>query len=259
MTALVLDALRARRVALVALLLGLLAISVGYLAMFPQLEEQLQAFAGDIPEFYDALVGDADFTTPAGYVRTQVYALVAPLVAAGVAIAAATGLAKQERAVTLTPTYLAPVSRSTLALSHLLTAWGIGLAAGIGVLVGVAIGAPLAGAEVPLGNIVAATVPFVGFTWAAAAVAWTVGCATGAPGAASGAGWAFIAVSFLANSFGEVIRDLSVLTDVSPWGWYGAGAPITDGFDPQGLLLFALAGLLVPVGLRAFGHRDLQL
>ena len=259
MTALVLDALRARRVALVAVLVGLLAISVGYLALFPQLEEQLQSFAGDLPDFYDALVGDADFSTPAGDVRTQVYALVAPLVAAGVAIAAATGLAKQERSVTLTPSYLAPVSRSTLALSHLLAAWGIGLAAGVGVFVGVLVGAPLAGAEVPVLDIVAATGSLVGFTWAAAVVAWAVGCATGSPGAASGAGWAFVAVAFLANSVGEVVRDLSWLTEASPWGWYGAGAPVTDGFDPMGLLLFALAFLLVPVGLRLFATRDLQL
>lgn len=259
MRPLVLDALRARRVAVVAVLVGLLAISVGYLAVFPQLEAQLQSFAGELPEFYDALVGDADFSTPAGYVRTQVYALVAPLVATGVAIAAAAGLAKQERAVTLTPLYLAPVSRATLAGAHLLAAWGVGLAAAIGVFVGVVIGAPLAGAEVGIGAIIAATVPFVGFTWAAAAVAWATGAGTGAPGAASGAGWAFVAVSFLANSIGEVVPSVSWLTDVSPWGWYGAGEAITDGFDPMSLLLFALAFVLVPLGVALFKRRDLQL
>lgn len=259
MTTLVLDALRARRVALVAVLLGLLAISVGYLALFPQLEEQLQAFAGEIPEFYDALVGDADFSTPAGYVRTQVYALVAPLVAAGAAIAAAAGLARQERSVTLTPSYLAPVSRSTLALAHVLAAWVVGLVAGVGVFVGVLIGAPLAGAEVPVVDILAATLSMVGFTWAAAAVAWAVGAATGSPGVASGAGWAFVAVAFLANSVGEVVTDLSWLTEASPWGWYGAGAPVTEGFDPMSLLLFAVALLLLPVGVSLFAHRDLQL
>lgn len=259
MRPLVLDALRARRVAVVAVLVGLLAISVGYLAVFPQLEEQLQSFAGELPEFYDALVGDADFATPAGYVRTQVYALIAPLVAAGVAIATAAGLARQERAVTLTPVYLAPVSRATLAGAHLLAAWGIGLAAAIGVFVGVVIGAPLAGAEVGIGAIIAATVPLVGFTWTAAAVAWVTGAGTGAPGAASGAGWVFVAVSFLANSIGEVVPSVSWLTDASPWGWYGAGAAITDGFDPMSLLLFALAFLLVPLGLQLFARRDLQL
>lgn len=259
MTPLVLDALRARRVALVVLVLGLLAISVGYLALFPQLEEQLQAFAGDVPDFYDALVGDADFSTPAGYVRTQVYALVAPLIAVGVAIAAAAGLARQERTVTLTSVYLAPISRSGIAGAHLLAAWSIGLAAAIGVFVGVVIGGPLAGAEMSIGAIVAATVPFVGITWAAAAVAWVVGAATGAPGAATGAGWAFVAVSFLANSVGEVISSASWLTNVSPWGWYGAGKAVTDGFDPMSLLLFVLAFALVPLGLSLFKHRDLQL
>ena len=259
MTALVLDTLRARRAGIIVVLLGLLALSVGYLSLFPQLEEQLQAFSGDLPEFYDALIGDADFATPAGYVRSQVYALTAPLIAAGVAISVANGLAKQERAVTLTPTYLAPVSRAQLALSHLAAGWGIGLAAGIGVFVGVAIGAPVAGADVGIVDVLAATVPFVGLTWAAASVAWTVGCATGAPGAGTGAGWAFIAVSFLLNSVGEVVPDLEVLTDISPWGWYGAGAAVTDGFDPSSLLLFVLAIALVPVGTSLFARRDLQL
>lgn len=259
MTALVLDALRARRVPTAVLALGLLALSVGYLAIFPQLEEQMAAFAGDLPEVYDALVGDADFSTPDGYVRTQVYALVAPLLAAGVCIAAAASLARGERDVTLTPTYLAPVGRVRLALSHLGVAWVTGLVAGAAVFVGVALGVPLAGADVGLDGIAAATVPFVGLTWAASAVAWATGCATGSPGAATGAGWAFVGVSFLMNSVGEVVVDLEVLTDLSPWGWYGAGAPITDGFDPVSLLLFVVALLLVPVGAWTFARRDLQL
>lgn len=259
MTALVLDTLRSRRVALLALLVGLFVISVGYLSVFPQLEEQLAAFAGELPEFYAAIIGDTDFSTPEGYVRSQVYALVAPLVAAGVAIAVGAGLAKQERAVTLTATYLAPVSRTQLALSHLLTAWGVGVAAGLGVLAGVLVGAPLAGADIAVLDVVAATLPFVGFTWAAAAVAWVVACGTGAPGAATGAGWAFVALSFLVNSVGEVVADAEVLTDLSPWGWYGAGSAITDGFDPQSLLLFVVAFLLVPVGTALFARRELQL
>ena len=259
MKTLVLDVLRSRRIALVILLLGLFGITVGYLALFPQLEEQLQAFAGDIPEFYDALVGDADFSTPAGYIRTQVYALLAPLIAAGVSIAVAAGLAKQERAVTLTPYYLAPVSRMALSGAHLLAAWTLGLVAGIGVFAGVLVGAPLAGAAVSLAGVAAATVALVGLVWAAAAVAWVVGAATGAPGAASGAGWAFVALSFLANSVGEVVEPLEWLTIVSPWGWYGAGAPVTDGFDPMSLLLFVIAVALVPVGIASFERRDLAL
>lgn len=259
MIPLVTDTLRGRRVGAIVLTAALAALSVGYLAMFPALEEQLQAFAGDIPEFYDALVGDADFTTPDGYVRTQVFALLAPLLAAGVAISAATGLARAERDVTLTPTFVAPVSRATLATSYLAVAWLIGLAGGLAVFVGVMLGAPLAGAEVGLDGIAAATVPFVGFAWAASSVAWAAGAATGSPGVAMGSGWGFVSLSFLANSFGEVIEDLSLLTDVSPWGWYGAGKAITEGFDPVSLLLFVVAFALVPVGVTAFTRRDLQL
>lgn len=259
MSTLTTDILRSRRIAIGALALGLLGLSIGYLAMFPQLEQQLQSFAGQLPDFYEALVGNADLTTAEGYVRTQVYALVAPLVVAGVAIATAAGIAKQERAVTLTAYYLAPVSRARLAWSFLAAAWTTGLAGGLAVFLGVVTGAPLAGASLGILDVAAATVPLVGFTWAASAVAWTAAAATGSPAVATGAGWGFVGTSFLANSIGEMVTDLEVLAELSPWSWYGAGAPITDGVDLTALLLFALAALLVPIGVRQFRARGLQL
>ncbi len=259
MIALLLDTLRSRRVSTLVLLGGLITISVGYLALFPQLETQLQSFAGDLPEFYGAIVGDADFSTPDGYVRTQVYALLAPLITAGVAMGAAAGLARAERDATLGATYLAPVSRDALALSYLGVAWSIALVGGVAVLVGVALGAPLAGAEVSMGGIVAATLPLVGVAAAASATTWAVGAATGAPGAASGAGWTFVGLSFLTNSVGEVVAGASWLTSVSPWGWYGAGKAIDEGFDPASLLLFAWAAGAAALGVWAFRRRDLQL
>lgn len=259
MTWLLLDGLRARRRALLGALVGLVVLSVGYLSVFPQLESQLQAFGGDLPEFYTALIGDADFTTPEGYVRTQVYALIAPFLVAGLAIAAGAGLARAERDVTLTVTYAAPVSRSTLALSHLGVAWAVALVGGVAVVLGVLVGAPLAGAQIALSDVLAATLPLVGIAGLAGTVAWAAGAATGAPGAATGAGWALLALSFVANSIGELVVDLGWLADVSPWSWYGAGAPIIDGFSPVSLLLFVLAGLVTLAGLAAFQRRDLQL
>lgn len=259
MTWLLLDGLRARRRVLVGALLGLVALAVGYLSLFPQLEEQLQAFAGDLPEFYTALIGDADFSRPEGYVRSQVYALVAPFLASGLAIAAGAGLARSERDVTLTTTYAAPVSRRALALAQLGVAWSVALVSGVAVVVGVQLGAPLAGADVGLSGIIAATVPLVGLAGLSGTVAWAVGAATGAPGAATGAGWGLLGLAFVSNSIGELVTDLGWLSNVSPWSWYGAGAPITDGFDPVSLLLFALAALVAVVGVVAFQRRDLQL
>lgn len=259
MTPLLLDGLRARARVLLALTFGLVALSVAYLAIYPQLEGQLQAFAGDLPEVYDALLGDADITTPEGYVRSQVFSLVAPLLVSGVAIGAGASLARAERDLTLGATYAAPVHRRTLAGARVALVAAVALLGGVAVVVGVVVGAPLAGADVALDAVVAATVPLVGLALFAGAVAWAVGAATGAPGAALGAGWALVGLSFVANSAGALVGDLAWLTDASPWGWYGAGAALTEGFDPASLLLFAGAAVAVVLGLVAFDRRDLHL
>lgn len=260
MTTLLADHLRARRVSLLALTGGLLFLSVGYLALFPSLEGQLQAFAGDIPDFYDALIGDADFTTANGYIRSQVYSLVAPLLLSGLAIAAGAALARAERSATLTPLFLSPVSRTALAGSYLATVLVVALIGGIAVIAGVVIGAPLAGAEVGLSSVVAATLPLMALAALVGSVAWAVGAVTGAPGAATGAGWGVIGVSFVLNSFGALIEDLSFLSDAQPWGWFGAGEAITESLSVSGLVALLVGTVLAGVGgILAFRRRDLQL
>ena len=66
-------------------------------------------------------------------------------------------------------------------------------------------------------------------------------------------------LSFVANSVGALVEDLAVLQDVSPWGWYGSGAALTEGFDATSWLLFVATAVVAAVGFVLFERRDLQL
>jgi len=115
MIALAVDLLRSRRTLLLGICAGLLAVAIGYLALYPSFEEQLQTFADDLPDAYKALLGDIDLATPEGYIRSQVYSLIAPLLIAGAAIAVGSGLARAERDQTLAVLAVTPLPRRSLA------------------------------------------------------------------------------------------------------------------------------------------------
>ncbi len=258
--ALLLDLGRARRRLVLGLLAGLAALTVMYLALYPTMKEQLELFAGEMPDAMRALIGDADLATPEGYLRSEVFALTAPLLVTALAIATAVALARSERDLTLTSVFTTPLSRRALATTHLVASLLVAVAGGAVVLAAILVGAPAAGAEVGLGAIAAATVHLVVFAAALGAVAFAVAAATGSPTAGLGVGWGLLVASFAANGVAEMLDGLGWLADVSVWGWYGGGAALTDGFDPTGLALLASLGVAASlVGIARFDGRDLDL
>jgi len=163
MRVLAFDLLRSRRVMTMGVSAGLLLVSIGYLALYPSFEEQLQNFADDLPDAYSAVLGDVDIASPEGYIRSQVYSLLAPLLIAGAAIAAGASLARAERDKTLAVFAMLPVSRRQLA-----GGWWLHMAIIVAVcsavtIAGVVIGAPLAGTDVGVDRIVLATAPMALF------------------------------------------------------------------------------------------------
>lgn len=260
MHALTLDLLRSRRTLIAGICAGLLFTSIGYLALYPSFDDQLQDLAADLPDAYKAFIGDADIASPEGYIRSQVYSLIAPLLIAGACIAAGSSLSRAERDQTLVVFAVQPLSRRQLAGAW----WGfvalVALICGLASFVGVIIGGPLAGADVGVGRIALATLPMLTFGLLVGSFALLVSTLTGAPGMATGLGWMAILVSFLANSLSELIDSLSWLSAISPWSWHGAGEAITGDFGGGSfVLLVAATALTAGAAIEAFRRRNLHL
>lgn len=260
MVALTLDLLRSRRILVAAIAAGLLFVSVGYLALYPSFEDQIQTLADDLPDAYKAFIGDADIGSPEGYIRSQVYSLIAPLLIAGAAISAGSSLARAERDQTLAVLAVTPLSRRRLALSWWLLVVLVAAIASCAACIGVLIGGPLAGASVGVDRVLLATLPMFMFAVVVGGVALLVSTLTGAPGAATGAGWIMILMSFLANSLAELIDGLHWLSRANPWSWHGAGEAITGPFDTVSFVLLTVLALVIgSIAVGRFERRNLHL
>lgn len=254
------DLFRSRRRLVVGLLAGLAAFVLLYLAIFPSLQEQMAAFSADLPDAMRAFIGEADIATPEGYIRSQAFSLSAPLLVSALAIAAGVAMTKSERDRTLTSVYFAPVSRTTVALTHAALVVLVSLAGGVVVALAVVVGGPLADAQVGLAHLAGACLHLAALATAMGAVAFGAANWTGSPATGNAAGWGLVAASFLANSIASLVDDLAWLGDAQPWGWYGSGAPIDTGVVWGDLgLLFGLAVLGIAAGVRGYVRRDLQL
>jgi ABC-2 type transport system permease protein len=239
---------------------GLLFTSIGYLALYPSFDDQLQGLAEDMPDAYKAFIGDADIASPEGYIRSQVYSLIAPLLIAGATIAAGSSLARAERDQTLVVFAVTPLSRRQLAGSWWVFVLMVAVAGALASFIGVLIGGPLAGAEVGLDRVVLATLPMMTFGVLIGGVALFVSALTGAPGTATGVGWLTILLSFLANSLSELIDNLSWLSNINPWSWHGAGEAITGDFGGRSFLFLVVAAVVVgALAIAQFERRNLHL
>jgi ABC-2 type transport system permease protein len=260
MLMLTLDLLRSRRTLVLAICGGLLFTAIGYLALFPSLEDQLLTMAEDLPDTYKAFIGDTDIASAEGYIRSQVYSLLAPLLVAGAAISAGASLARAERDQTLVVYAVQPLSRRALAGSWFTLVALVAVIGGLASFIGVVIGAPLAGADVGIDRILLATLPMLMFGMLVGSIALLVSTLTGSPGMATSAGWLTILVSFLANSLAELIDGLRWLARVNPWSWHGAGEALTDDFNAANFGLLVLAVIVVGgAAIAAFERRDLHL
>lgn len=260
MITLTIDLLRSRRILVLGICAGLLFTSIGYLALYPSFDDQLQGLADDLPDAYKAFIGDADIASPEGYIRSQVYSLIAPLLVAGAAIAAGSSLARAERDQTLVVFAVQPLSRRALAGAWWAFVAIVATIGGLASFIGVLIGGPLAGAEVGVDRVLLATLPMLVFGLLIGSVALLVSTLTGAPGMATGLGWMTILIAFLANSLAELIDGLSWLSNINPWSWHGAGEALTGEFNSGHFVLLLVTTMVVTVAaITAFERRNLHL
>ena len=256
--ALLVDLARARWRFVVGLSVSLVGLSVLYLGMYPTLREQLEVFARGLPDAIRALIGDADLGTPEGYLCSEVFAITAPFLVAALAITIGVSLARSERDRTLISMFAAPLSRRTLALTHLTWTLVVALAGATVVLVTTVVGADLAGMGVSVAAIAAATLHLAAFSSAMGAVAFAGAAATGSPAVGLATGWGVTVAAFVTDSVSHLVDSAAWLADVSPWGWYGGGVALSEGVDPLGVgLLLTLTALAASFGIIAYGRRDL--
>ena len=254
---LVRSGLRQRRRGLLLWSIGLVAVVLMYLSLYPSLSGSLDEQMKALPENLRAAFG-MNAMDAAGYAQTTVYGLLgAVLVIIFAVTGAARALAAEEESGVL-DLYLAHgVSRQRL-LAERAAQLLLELLVLVGAVVLVTLAVtPAAELGFSADQVLAAGTGLLGLGVLIGAVGLGVGAATGSRGAALGAAALVGVGGYLANVLSD-IADLPWLRELSPFHWAYGFEPLRNGFDGAAslLLLYGVAVLVYVVGASAFARRD---
>lgn len=200
--------------------------------------------------------------SPAGYLVSQLYSTVYPIVVMILAFGlAAWSVAGSEADGTLELVLANPVSRRRVALERAL---GIAALAAILVIVSTAV---LDIASRPVGlhdglewwALWSAALQMLAFVMVSATLVFAVGAATGSKGAAIAVGSAVAVLGFFVQALAPLSKATEGLRWGSPWYWLLRDNPVTTPPNWLNTLLpLGLAAAFVLIGVWAFDRRDLR-
>jgi ABC-2 type transport system permease protein len=259
-----LKTLRDARRALLWWSLGLVGMTAMMVAVYPTVRDNpdLNKMVQDYPEGLKAFIafgGDVDYLSGAGYLGSELFSFMVPLLLLVAAIGAgARAIAGEEERGKLDLLLANPISRRRLVVDKLAA-----LAAEVAVLalvlyLSLVIGSEAVSMNVSASHLAAATASAALLALAFGAIALLVGAATGHRAAAAGVAAAGAVAAYLVNSLAALVDFLEPARKASPFYHYVASDPLRHGLGPGHvaflLVLALIAGALAVV---LFDRRDL--
>ena len=254
--------LRDQRRSYVWWLVGFVGTVLMYAAIWPTIEGSagaLEEYIDNLPEAFKEMLGSAGFGTPEGYLQSELFSFLAPILLLVYAIGAgARAIAGEEEGGSLDVLLSTPVRRRRVLLDKfeaiVLGSFGLVFAMWLSVLV---FGAIWDMRPDPA-NFTAACLHLYLLALSFGAIALAVGSATGSKGLGIGVPSGFALVAFLVNLFSATASWLEPVRPLSPFYYYGGSEPLVNGVDIAHILvLVAIAAVAVLVALWRFERRDL--
>ena len=241
-------------------LLSYAALIAGFypsVRQMPDINQMIETAPG---ELMAALVGDlTDLTSPAGYLNSQVFFFLGPLLliifAIGKGVAA---LAGEEERGTLDLLLANPVSRARVVLEKLaaLLVMTIGLAAAL--WIGLAILSAAIEMEISATRLAEATLGTMLLAAVFGVLALALGAASGQSGLSLGVTSAIALITYLLNALAAVIGKLEPYRVLSPFYYATTADPLVNGLHVgHTLVLVAMILVFSAAAVLLFGRRDL--
>ena len=259
-----LKTLRDQRRSLLWWAIGLSVYGTFIMLFWPSISdiEGLDEMIEQYPEDLMALIaGDiSDITSPAGYLRAEVFFIFAPLLFIIYSTAAGSGaIAGEEGQGTLDLLVSNPVSRRQIVLQKFAAIFTGTVALASVFWVALAIPAVAVGMEISMAHLAAAVLSAALLGIGFGALALAVGCYTGNRGLSITLAAVAAIVAYLLNALAPVVELLEPLSRISPFYYYFGADPLTNGLHlGHAAVLAALTAVLLAVAVFTFERRDLS-
>lgn len=258
------EVIRERRRSLVWWTLGIVALVAVTVAFYPSIRDDasLSDYAEDLPESLRALFagGEVDIASPAGYLNSQVYALMAPLLLLIFSIGAGAGaVAGEEERGSLDLLLAHPLRRRDYVVQHFLALAALVALLSVVLLAAVALGSLAVDLEIGFGKLFAASasVALLALLFGAAALAAGAIRPGRARAIAVAAGLAV--ASWIFDGLAQTVDALDPWRPLSPYYQALGENPLREGIPWDGWgILAAGTALLVAVAAAGLEGRDLR-
>lgn len=259
-----LKTLRDRRRGLFFWGLGLVLLAVMMAAFFPTIRDMpsMADYIEALPAELMAMFGGdfGDYTTPEGFLNAELFFLMYPLLLLVFTIGFASGaIAGEEEKGTLDLLLSYPIRRWQLVLEKF-AAMAVSL---LGIATVFWLALLIAGAVIDMGlsplRLGAACFAGALIAIVFGALALAVGCATGKKALAVGVTGALGFLTYIVNALAPMVDWLEPFRKLSPFYYYSAADPLSNGLDlGHAALLLGLALVFLAVALVTFQRRDLS-
>lgn len=241
---------------------GLIAAVMGVTMgpFYAVLDQDLRAFAEQLPEALMAMVGNPDLATPEGWYQTENFAFTLPIALIVLTtVIGARALAGEEQRRTMGLLLANPVSRSRVVVEKVAALVLHAAILGGVVFASTVAGSALGGLGMSWANIAAASLLLVLLGLVFGAVALVLGAATGRTRvAASGTAGLALAL-YLVSSLLPLSDGVATYARWSPFSYYLTSDPLTDGLRwSHAGILAGLTIALVVLAAVLFDRRDLR-
>ena len=254
--------LRDQRRSLLWWAIGIGLVVLMYAAFYPSITKnaaQFNDYVKNLPEAVRDMIGGSDIASPEGYLMSEIFSFMGPILLFVYAIGAgARAIAGEEERGTLDLLLSTPIRRRRIVVDKF-----VAMAIGTFVLAAVAwiVTAVLGPAFDLTPSFTGLTATFVNLFLLAlgfGTIALAIGAATGSKGLAIGAASGAALVMFLLKTFAAAVSWLDPYRFLSPFYYYTGHDPLRTGFhlvDP--IVLLAISVVALAVALVTFEDRDL--
>jgi len=256
-----------RRTSLIWWCLGLVGVDAMWAIAYPTVRNNaaLDKTFSNLSPSVKALLGLSNgvlITSPVGYLDSQFYANVLPIVLLIFAVGLATwAVAGDEAAGTLELLLANPVSRVRVAVERAVAMVAMLLTLALVCGGALAAMAPIVAlnAGLPLYRIVTAAVASALLALVFAALAFAIGAATGRRGIAVATATSVAVFGYILEGVAQQVGFLRPLRLLNPWHWMLSTDPLGRGASWQAFLLpLAVSAVLFALGAARFASRDLR-
>ncbi|MGH3118435.1 MAG: ABC transporter permease subunit [Gaiellales bacterium] len=252
-----------RKRGLIGWSVGLFALVAFTLAFWPSIKgnSEFDKLFEDLPESLRAFVGENSITSPVGYLESQLFLYLVPVLFAIMTIGRLSdGLAGEERRKTMDLLLANPITRARVVLEKFAASVVSLFVPGAVLFVTLWLGAIAVDLDIGVSGLLAATVGSMLLALVFGALALAIGAATGRKGLAIAVAASAMTAAYLVNSLAPTVESLEPFQKLSPFYYFLSSSPLATGLKPSHtLVLLGITAVLVAVSTWLFKRRDIAM